>query len=96
LNLTPVELDDLTPREFGNKLVGFEEIHEIRQRESWEMFRMLASTNMIPHTAKGKQTKPTDLWSFHWDSKPDKIERKTSEEIAYIAAKRKLQRDGNK
>lgn len=95
LSLSPDQLDELTPREFGNMLVGFEEIHEIRQRESWEMFRMLASSNMMPHTAKGKSTKPQDLWAFHWDAKPEKAKKLTLDQIAYIAAKRKLQQNGN-
>ena len=69
LNLTPNELDDFTPREFENKLIGFEKLERQRDVNDWERSRLLASTLLMPHTKKGKGISPKKLWPFDWDKK---------------------------
>lgn len=69
LNLTPNQLDDFTPREFENKLAGFEKLEKQRDINEWEKFRLLAATLLTPHTKKGRGIKPQKLWPFDWDKK---------------------------
>ena len=96
LNLTPEQLDDLTPREFNNKLRGFQQLYELKSRDNWERSRLLASTLLMPHTKKGKGIAPQKLWPFDWDKKPEIPERISAERIKYIDDKRKLIKDGFK
>jgi len=97
LNLTPDQLDDFTPREFSNKLRGFEQLHELKSREDWERTRLLASTLLMPHTKKGKAVAPEKLWPFDWDKKQTETpERISAERLKYIDEKRKILKDGLK
>jgi len=95
--LSPSELDDYTPREFENKLSGFESIEQRRDQQEWEKFRLLASTLLAPHTKGGKGVKPTKLWPFEWDKvnnpKPVKMSK---ERLEYISNRSKLLSDGEK
>jgi hypothetical protein len=96
LNLTPEQLDDLTPREFNNKLRGFQELYELKSHDNWERSRLLASTLLMPHTKKGKGIEPQKLWPFHWDKKSETPKPLSAERIKYIDEKRKLIKDGLK
>lgn len=89
LNLSPNELDELTPREYSNKLVGFEKLENKRDRDLWEKFRLLATTLISPHTKKGRNLKPEQLWPFDWDRKqpPKKM---TKERLAYLHERSKI------
>lgn len=82
-------MDDLTPREYSNKLTGFEKLENKRDRDQWEKFRLLATTLITPHTKKGKPIRPEQLWPFDWDKKtpPKKM---TPERIAYIEERAKI------
>ena len=95
LNLTPDQLDDFTPRELENKLVGFEGLEERRDRGLWEKLRLLASTLLTPHTKKGKGIRPEKLWPFKWDKKEINSEPMPKERLEYIKARSKaLKKDG--
>lgn len=94
LNLTPDQLDDFTPREFENKLAGFEKLEKQRDINEWEKFRLLAATLLTPHTKKGKGIKPQKLWPFDWDIK--EIGPKMSKErLEYLNLRNKaIKRNG--
>ena len=89
-------MDDYTPREFENKLVGFEHIQKINQRGFWEMFRMLASTLITPHTKKGKGIHPQKLWPFDWDVKENAKPKMSKERLEYIIKRSKKIKDVKK
>jgi hypothetical protein len=89
LNLTPNQLDDFTPREFENKLVGFEKLERQRNINEWEQFRLLAATLLTPHTKKGKGIKPENLWRFEWDKKAVQAPKMTKERLAYLQERSK-------
>ena len=93
--MTPEQLDNLTPREYENKLTGFEQLEEKREQAQWEQFRLLASTLLTPHTKKGKGIKPKKLWVFPWDKKENQPSDKMSKErLEYITKRSKLLKDG--
>jgi|TARA_Y100001973_G_scaffold78272_1_gene114869 hypothetical protein len=94
-NLKPDELDELTPREFKNKLAGFEKYKELQSRESWEIARQIVSTLLSPHTKKGQSINPKKLWPFSWDRKQKKAEKMSDQRLEYIEAKyKKIQGNG--
>lgn len=92
LNLTPEILDDFTPREFDNKLTGFEMLEKKRDRGEWEKFRLLATTLITPHTKKGKGVRPEVLWPFHWDKK-QVTQKMSKERLEYISQRSKQLRN---
>jgi hypothetical protein len=89
LNLTPEELYDFTPRQYYNKLSGFEKLETKRERDQWEKFRLLATTLISPHTKKGRTVRPEQLWPFDWDIKKP-AEKMSKEKIEYLEARANL------
>jgi len=94
LGLTPNQLDDLTPREFENTLIGFEKLRKLDDQNSWHKFRMLASTLIAPHTKNGKGIKPEKLWPFDWDNDNVKPGKMSNERLQYIAQRSKKLKNG--
>ena len=95
LNLTPDQLDDFTPREFENKLAGFEKLERQRDINEWEKFRLLAATLLTPHTKKGRGIRPEKLWPFDWDKKTIAAPKMTKERLAYLQERsKKLRKNG--
>jgi hypothetical protein len=92
--LSPCELYDLTPREFQNKLAGFEQLQTRNERADWEKFRMLATTLITPHTKKGKGIRPEILWPFDWDKKQEQ-KAMTKERLEYLSERSKLMKRKN-
>lgn len=84
---------NLTPRQFENKLTGFEQLETQRDRIQWEKFRLLAATLLTPHTKNAKGVQPHKLWPFKWDKK-EITPKMTPERMAYISKRSKLLRHG--
>ena len=57
----------LLPREFWNKVEGFYELENLRQRNDWERTRWSTCLLLNIQIAKGKRIKPTDLIKFDWE-----------------------------
>lgn len=89
LNLTPDQLDDFTPREFENKLAGFEKLERQRDINEWEKFRLLAATLLTPHTKKGRGIRPEKLWPFDWDKKVSSTKKMSKERLEYLKQRSK-------
>ena len=68
------EFYDMLPREFWNKVEGFHELENLRQRNDWERTRWSTCLLLNIQIAKGKRLKPTDLIQFEWDNKKDKMD----------------------
>jgi hypothetical protein len=76
------EFYDMLPREFWNKLEGFHELENLRQRNDWERTRWSTCLLLNIQLPKGKSLKPTDLVQFEWDQKKGKIDFKELKERA--------------
>ena len=68
------EFYDYLPKHFWNKLDGFYELENIRERSKWERTRWQTTLLLNIQMAKGKKIKPTDLIEFEWDKKDEKID----------------------
>lgn len=62
------------PKHFWNKLDGFYELENIRERGRWERTRWQTTLLLNIQIAKGKKLKPTDLIEFEWDEKNKKVD----------------------
>jgi hypothetical protein len=70
-------------------------LEQQRDRNSWEKFRLLATTLISPYTTKGKGLKPHKLWPFEWDKKDNKSPKMTKERLRYLQERsKKLKRNG--
>tara|TARA_R110002124_G_scaffold94447_1_gene238527 strand:- start:875 stop:1150 length:276 start_codon:yes stop_codon:yes gene_type:complete len=67
------EFYNYLPKHFWNKLDGFYELENIRERSRWERTRWQTTLLLNIQIAKGKKIKPTDLIEFDWDVKNKKI-----------------------
>ena len=65
---------DMLPREFWNKVDGFYELENMRQRSDWERTRWSTCLLLNIQMAKGKSIKPTDLIVFEWEEDKKKID----------------------
>lgn len=63
------EFYDMLPREFWNKVDGFYEMENYRQRAEWERCRWSTCLLINIHVEKGKKIKPNELIEFDWDKK---------------------------
>jgi len=68
------EFYDYLPKHFWNKLDGFYELENIRERGRWERTRWQTTLLLNIQISKGKKLKPTDLIEFEWDKKDKKID----------------------
>ena len=88
------EFYDYLPKHFWNKLDGFYEIENIKERANWERTRWQTTLLLNIQIAKGKKLKPTDLIEFEWDKKQKEIDyKKLKEKAEYI---KKLSEHKNK
>jgi len=79
------EFYDYLPKHFWNKLDGFYELENIRERSKWERTRWQTTLLLNIQIAKGKKLKPTDLIEFEWDKKQKEIDyKKLKEKAEYI------------
>ena len=74
MELSYVELYDLTPRSFNNKLVGYYNKIEQSSQNSWEQTRMIVHATFLPHSKK--KVKPEEVMPFPWDKKRKKKKAK--------------------
>ena len=75
----------LLPREFWNKLEGFCELENLRQRNDWERTRWSTCLLLNIQLPKNKSIKPTDLMKFDWEKNIKKEDfKKLKERAEYI------------
>jgi hypothetical protein len=67
------EFYNYLPKHFWNKLDGFYELENLRERGNWERTRWQTTLLLNIQIAKGKKIKPTDLIEFEWDKKDIKV-----------------------
>ena len=67
---------DMLPREFWNKVDGFYELENMRQRSDWERTRWSTCLLLNIQLPKNKSIKPTDLMRFEWEKEALKIDFK--------------------
>jgi hypothetical protein len=74
---------DMLPREFWNKVEGFHELENMRQRSDWERTRWSTCLLLNIQLPKNKSIKPKDLIKFEWekDNKIDFEELKMKAEL---------------
>ena len=65
---------DMLPREFWNKVDGFYELENMRQRSDWERTRWSTCLLLNIQLPKNKSIKPTDLIRFEWEQEALKID----------------------
>ena len=85
---------DMLPREFWNKVDGFYELENMRQRNDWERTRWSTCLLLNIQIAKGKRIKPTDLIRFEWDNDEKKIDFEDLKNKAELY--KKLEEHGSK
>ena len=84
---------DMIPKHFFNKLNGFFELEQMRERNEWERTRWQTCYLLNIQIAKGKKLKLTDLIEFEWDKKEDVDFEKLKNKAEYI---KKLEEYGSK
>jgi hypothetical protein len=67
------EFYDYLPKHFWNKMDGFYELENIREKSEWERVRWSTTLLLNIHLGKGKSIKPIDLIEFEWDKKNIKV-----------------------
>ena len=67
---------DMLPREFWNKVDGFYELENMRQRSDWERTRWSTCLLLNIQLPKNKSIKPTNLIKFEWEKESLKIDFK--------------------
>lgn len=72
----------MLPREFWNRVDGFIEIQNLKDKNEWERTRWSTCILLNIQLGKGKKIKPTDLIEFDWDKKDKKIDFKKIKEKA--------------
>ena len=76
------EFYDMLPREFWNRVDGFIEIQNLKDKNEWERTRWSTCILLNIQLGKGKKIKPTDIIEFDWDKKDRKIDFKKIKEKA--------------
>ena len=74
LGMNVDEFYDMLPREFWNKVEGFYELENMRQRSDWERTRWSTCLLLNIKIQKNKSIKPTVLVSFEWEKENMKID----------------------
>ena len=85
---------DMLPREFWNKLEGFYEFENMRQRSDWERTRWSTCLLLNIQLSKGKSIKPIDLIQFEWEQDKKKIDFEDLKNKAELY--KKLEEHGSK
>ena len=67
------EFYDMLPIHFFNKMDGFFEMEQLRERNEWDRCRWQTAYLVNIHLPKGKGVKLTDLVKFDWEQKDAKI-----------------------
>ena len=69
LGLGVDEFYNMLPREFWNRVDGFYELENLRQRNEWERERWSTCILVNIQLGKGKKIRPKDLIEFEWEEK---------------------------
>jgi len=86
------EFYDMLPVEFWNKVEGFYDLENLRQRNDWERTRWSTCLLLNIQLPKNKTIKPTELIEFDWEKKEKKVDfKKLKEKAEYI---KKLEEHG--
>tara|TARA_R100001244_G_scaffold126111_1_gene96414 strand:- start:3580 stop:3855 length:276 start_codon:yes stop_codon:yes gene_type:complete len=76
---------DMLPKHFWNKLDGFYELENMRQRQEWERVRWQTTLLLNIQLPKNKTLKPKDLMDFDWEKKTDEVDfKKLKTKAEYI------------
>ena len=76
---------DMIPKHFFNKLDGFFELEQLRDRSDWERTRWQTCYLLNIQLPRGKQIKLKDLIQFEWESKDAKVDyNKLKKRAEYI------------
>ena len=70
----PEEFFDYLPKHFWNKMDGFYELENLRERQEWERCRWQTCLLLNIHLKRGKTMKLKDLIEFDWDKKGGEID----------------------
>ena len=81
------EFYDYLPRHFWNKMDGFYELENIREKSEWERVRWSTTLLLNIHLGKGKSIKPRDLIEFEWEENSTKLDYKKLKEKAEFIKK---------
>lgn len=85
LGLGVEEFYQMLPKYFWNRLDGFYELENLREKSSWERTRWQTTLLLNIQIGKGKQLKPTDLIEFESDKINKKIDyKKLKEKAEYL------------
>ena len=68
------EFYDYLPKHFWNKMDGFYELENQRQRQEWERIRWQTTYLLNIQLPKRKTLKPKDLIEFDWDDKKSEVD----------------------
>ncbi len=88
LGMKPEDFWDMLPVDFWNKLEGFYELENMRERMEWERCRWQTTLLLNIQLPKNKTLKPTDLIEFEWEKKNKKLDfKKLKERAEFIRAR---------
>lgn len=82
LGMNPGEFYDYLPRHFWNKLDGFYELENLREKSNWERARWQTTLLLNIQISKGKRLTPQDLMEFEWEKEDKDINIKRLKEKA--------------
>ena len=76
---------DMIPKHFFNKMDGFFELEQLRDRSDWERTRWQTCYLLNIQLSRGKQLKLKDLIQFAWEKKDIKKDyKKLKNKAEYI------------
>ena len=79
------EFYEMIPKHFFNKMDGFFELEQLRDRSDWERTRWQTCYLLNIHLPRGKQIKLKDLMQFEWENKDTKEDySKLKDKAEYI------------
>jgi hypothetical protein len=82
--MDPDDFYNMLPREFWNKVDGFYELENMREKGNWERTRWSTCLLLNIQMPKNKSIKPTDLIEFDWDEKKNIDIDKLKERAEYF------------
>lgn len=88
LGITPAEFLDYTPRQFWNKLEGFYELEQVKDRRADIRTRWQTAFFVNCFTDKDHKIEPQDLIEFDWEAETKVIEVPTIEDFERIKKQR--------
>ena len=91
--MNPDEFYNYLPVHFWNKVDGFYEIENMREKQNWERTRWSTCLLLNIQLPKHKTIKPTDLIEFDWDEKKGVDFKKLKERANYFKELNKEKND---